>query len=209
VTRVGAVVLAAGGSSRMGRPKQLLPFHGRTLLRHTAEVAVAAVGGPVVVVLGNRASELALQLDGLPVFVVENAAWSQGPGTSVRAGMRVIDEHYDVDAVVFLLCDQPFVDVVQIGLLLEVWRESGLPMGASGYSETVGVPAVFACECFPALHAIEASAGAKQLLVQRPDAVTVVPFPAGAVDLDTPEDYERLRTTSPVFHPEEPHVPRQ
>jgi molybdenum cofactor cytidylyltransferase len=188
VSRVAAVVLAAGGSSRMGQPKQLLPFRGRSLLQHAAEVARDAGCDPVVVVLGANADRLRAELDGRAVTVAENPDWGDGPGTSVRTGAAAA-EAAGTDAIVFLLCDQPLVDAEHVVRLIAAQRESGKPMAASGYSGTTGVPAVFARECFADLRALARAAGAKQLLARRPDAVAVVPFPAGAVDLDTPEDY--------------------
>lgn len=203
---VAVVVLAAGGSSRMGRPKQLLPWHGRTLLRHAVEVACGSTHGPVVVVLGHGAAELAPEMDGLRVHVVENANWERGPGTSVRAGAILVESLSEVEAAVFLLCDQPLVDEAHVGRLIAAWRESGRSMAASGYAGTAGVPALFDRGCFPALRGLEPTAGARQLLACRPYAVAVVPFPAGAIDLDTPEDYERLQRDSPG-PTEVPHAP--
>ena len=188
-----AVVLAAGGSSRMGRPKQLLPFRGRTLLRHAAEVAVAAGGDPVVVVLGAAADRLRGELDGLPVTAVTNPDWQQGPGTSVRAGVAALPD--GVTAVVVLLADQPFVTADDLRALIAARLASGLPMAASAYGGAVGVPAVFARACFPDLLALDPAAGAKKLLSRHPDRVAVVPLAAGALDLDTPADYERWAET--------------
>jgi molybdenum cofactor cytidylyltransferase len=189
--RVAVAVLAAGGSSRMGRPKQLLPFGGRSLLRHAAEVAVAAECGPVVVVLGAGADRLRQELDGLPVEVIVNSEWELGPGTSIRAAVETIEPNTEVDAVVFLACDQPLVDAAHIRRLIAAREVTGLPTAASGYAGTLGVPALFARELFADLRALHPAAGAKQLLARQSDAVAVVPFPDGAIDLDTPEDYQR------------------
>src|SRR5947199_10199355 len=104
MNRVAVAVLAAGGSTRMGRPKQLLPFGGRSLLRHAAEAAVAAECGPVVVILGAGADRLRPELDGLPVAVAVNPEWELGPGTSVRAAVGAVELAAEVGAIVFLLC---------------------------------------------------------------------------------------------------------
>jgi molybdenum cofactor cytidylyltransferase len=197
VSNVAAVVLAAGGSTRMGRPKQLLPWDGRTLLRHAVEVAGEAGCDPVVVVLGAAADRLRPELDGLPVTVVENPVWEQGPGSSVRVGLTAVGP---ADAVVFLVCDQPLVDAAHVRRLIVAERTTGRPMAASQYEDTLGVPALFARECIADLRALPPGAGARQLLARRPEAVAVVPFPAGAIDLDTPADYERLVREQPHGH---------
>jgi len=197
VSGVAAVVLAAGGSTRMGRPKPLLPWGGRSLLRHAVGVALDAGCEPVVVVLGAAADRLRAELDGIPVVTAENPDWELGPGTSVRAGVDAVGP---ADAVVFLACDQPLVDAVHVRRLIDARRASGRPMAASEYAGSAGVPALFARECFPDLRALPAGSGAKQLLARRPDLVAVVPFPAGTVDLDTPEDYERFTREQPHGH---------
>lgn len=194
---VAAVILAAGGSTRMGRPKQLLPWNGRSLLRHTVNVAREAGCEPVIVVLGAAADRLRPELSGLPVTVTENPEWEEGPGTSIRAGLTPVGS---ADAVVFLACDQPLVDAAHVRRLIDAHRMTGRPMAASGYADSAGVPALFARECFPDLRSLPAESGAKQLFARRPDALAIVPFPAGAVDLDTPEDYERFTREQPHGH---------
>lgn len=194
MTRVAAVILAAGGSSRMGRPKQLLPYRGQSLLRRAAAVAGSAGCDPVAIVLGAGSDRLRPELAGANLTVIENPEWADGPGTSVRAGVRAV---WAADAVVFLVCDQPLVNACHVRRLIDVWRSTGLPMAASGYAGTVGVPAVFARDCFAALESLPAAAGAKQLLARQPGQVAIVPFPAGEVDLDTPDDYERLIAVEP------------
>ena len=206
MNRVAVAVLAAGGSSRMGRPKQLLPFHGRSLLRHMAEVALAADSGPVVVVLGAEVERLRPELDALPVEVIVNREWELGPGMSVRAAVGAVAANADVGAIVFLLCDQPLVSAEHIRQLVEASRTTGFPMVASGYAGTLGVPALFARECFPELRALGPTGGAKQLLACRPEAVAVVPFPGGEIDLDKPEEYARWVARAPASA-EELHAP--
>jgi molybdenum cofactor cytidylyltransferase len=191
VTQVAAVVLAAGGSTRMGRPKQLLPWRGRSLLRHAVDVACDAGCTPVVVVVGAAAEGLHAELVGLPVVVVENRNWEQGPGTSVRVGLSAIGP---ADAVVFLVCDQPFVGADHVRRLIDFHTATGQPMAASEYAHSIGVPALFAREYFPELAALAPDAGAKQVLTRHREQVAPVPFPAAECDIDTPADYERLTT---------------
>ena len=193
---VAAVILAAGGSTRMGRPKALLPVSGVSLLRRAVAAAVGC--DPVVVVLGAAADRVRPELDGLAVTAVENPDWEQGPGTSIRVGVRAAG---DADAAVFLACDQPLVDAAHICRLITAYRTGGRPMAASGYAGTVGVPAIFDRNCFPNLCALDPGAGAKKLLLLRADDVTVVPFPAGAIDLDSPDEYERFVTAEALIDP--------
>jgi len=191
MTRVAAVVLAAGGSSRMGRPKQLLLFRGQSLLRKAADTGLRSGCDPVVIVLGANAEQLQSELMGMPVMVADNPSWQQGPGTSVRVGLAMAAT---ADAIVFLTCDQPFVDASHVRDLIAIHETTGRPMAASGYGQSVGMPALFARQCFAELGDIAPEAGAKQVLTRHPDLVAVVPFPAGEIDLDTPADYARWIT---------------
>ncbi|MDB5312399.1 MAG: 4-diphosphocytidyl-2C-methyl-D-erythritol synthase [Gemmataceae bacterium] len=191
VNPVAVVVLAAGGSSRMGRPKQLLPFCGRSLLRHSTRVALDAACGPVFVVLGARADQFVQEISGLPVTVVVNPDWERGPGTSVRAGVEAVEADPGTWALVVTVCDQPLVSGLDIRRLIEAGQGTGRPMAAAEYSGSIGVPAFFARSCFSDLRGLEPAACAKRLLARRPDEVAVVTLPTAAIDLDTPDDYKR------------------
>lgn len=189
---VGLILLAAGGSTRMGRPKQLLPYEGRTLLRRAAEVAIESGCDPVVVVLGHEATKMRRELDGLPVHIEVNEDWEKGMGGSIRRGLRAVLGDRSVDAVAVMLCDQPHVTPAVLRELIERWGQSGKPVCASAYGKTVGPPCIFAASEFSRLAAIPEQQGAKQVIVSAP-AVERVPFDAGLTDVDTPADYERLR----------------
>src|SRR5579862_9316092 len=107
---IGAIILAAGGSMRMGRPKQLLQFRGQSFLRRAATVAIDAKCNPVVVVVGNDAAAMLAELTSLPVHPIENPDWQRGIGTSIRAGVRkLLDLQPDMIATFIHLCDQPLV----------------------------------------------------------------------------------------------------
>jgi molybdenum cofactor cytidylyltransferase len=189
----GLVLLAAGASTRMGRPKQLLAFRGRTLLRGAAEGALASLCHPVVVVLGANAETIHPELHGLPLETVVNDAWAEGMGSSVRAGIAALEAVADVDSAVVMLCDQPFVTAGVIDRLVAAHARTGRPIAASEYEEALGVPALFHRSLFPALRALPGSAGARQLIARHPRSeVARVPLAHGAVDVDTPSDYGRL-----------------
>ncbi|GAA4380330.1 nucleotidyltransferase family protein [Hymenobacter koreensis] len=181
----------------MGRPKQLLPYQGRTLVRHAAETALAAGCAPVVVVTGALHDELAAELRGLPVRLVQNKVWAAGMGTSIGVGVQAVEELApDAAAVLLLLSDQPLVTTDFLRQLLQAWQQSGLPV-ATGYADTVGVPAVFGRMVWPQLLALPAEAGAKPLLQRLGDELGVVLFAAAATDVDTPEQYAALLAHAP------------
>ncbi len=189
--RVGGVVLAAGGSSRLGRPKQLLLHEGRTLVRRAAEAAVGAGCEPVVVVLGAHGEAVAGELADLPVRTVDNPEWREGMGGSLRVGVRALPE---VDAVLVLLCDQLRVDAAHLKALMDTFTRTHAPIVASGYEGARGVPALFSRALLPELEALEADQGARKVIVRDPTRVVEVPLPGGGEDVDTAADLSRLST---------------
>ena len=193
---VGAVVLAAGGSTRLGSPKQLLEYGGRSLLRRAAEAALGAGCRPVVVVLGSSAEGLKNQLAGLEAHVVVNPAWGRGMGTSVRLGIETLDALAPgVDGALLTLCDQPLVGPGALASLLDAFRHADPPgavIAAALYDGTTGVPAVFGRAHFDELRAVPDGAGAKPVLSRHRLSVIQVPMPEAAADIDTREQYERF-----------------
>jgi molybdenum cofactor cytidylyltransferase len=190
---VAVVLLAAGASTRMGRPKQLLPYAGSTLLRHAVETAIASKCSPVIVVLGAEADACRGELSGLPVDCVENPNCAQGIGTSIHAGLSAVPT--TVGAVVLTVCDQPLVTGEHIDALVDSYL-AGAAIVASAYAGTIGVPALFSRAYFGGLARLGPTEGAKRLLTKHAAAVYAVDFEAGAVDIDTKADYRR-RAPSP------------
>ena len=187
---VAAVILAAGGSSRFGRPKQLLTFEGEPLVRRAARAAAEAGCDPVIVVVGELVDTIRDELQSISTLVVENSEWQRGLGTSIRRGLREVGD--SIDAAALLTCDQPLVDKTLIAELIAAHEKTRKPIAASSYANTLGVPALFGRSCFPALLALPDHSGAKTLLTSRPNDVAAVAFEQGAIDIDTPEDFARL-----------------
>src|SRR5881396_1541800 len=133
----GALILAAGASTRFGEPKQFLELEGETLLRRVAKAAHEAGCAPIVVVAGDSTEPVRAELHNLPATVVENAEWRCGIGTSIKCGLEHLRSA--VSAIVILACDQPFVSAEIIRKL----RDEDRPIVASGYADTVGIPALF------------------------------------------------------------------
>jgi molybdenum cofactor cytidylyltransferase len=196
------VLLAAGNSSRMGTPKQLLEYGGRPLLRHAAETALASQAGRLVVVLGARAPELRPALDGLPAEIVENSLWHQGMGTSIRAGILAA-ARFDPAGAILALADQPLVDLRTYNRLIEARFRASQPIVASQYAGTVGVPALFATEFFPVLAALPPDQGCKGVILGNLGRSLLLPCPEAETDIDTPRDYALVgQAFRPVRRPE-------
>lgn len=196
--KVGVVLLAAGGSSRLGRPKQLLVHQGKTLVRRAAEAAVEAACGPVVVVLGARAEAVTAELSGLPVHAVHNADWAAGMGSSLRQGLRAlqaeapVEAGTPVDGALLMLCDQLRVDASHLRALVEAFTRTQAPIVASGYEGTRGVPALFSHALFPELEALAPDQGARGVIAREPSRVVEVALSGGGEDVDTAADLSRL-----------------
>lgn len=199
---VGAVILAAGGSGRFGQPKQLLSWQGESLVRRALRSASEAGCAPVTVVAGEARDRIEKELRGSSAAVVENPAWKRGVGTSIRCGLLHLRSSWpEPNAVVLLACDQPFVDPSVIQSLIAEWENSRKPMVACSYAGTLGIPALFDRACFEELLALPDDSGAKALIESRPDDVASVEFEKGAIDIDTPADFERLRSETVRFDP--------
>jgi molybdenum cofactor cytidylyltransferase len=190
---VGLILLAAGGSTRLGRPKQLLSYHNRTLLRHAAETALASQCRPIVVVLGAQAGQMRPELAGLEVQVTENPHWEQGMGASIRVGLTALETiSPNLEGIVVMLCDQPLLTAEFLDSLVQTHRDTRCPLVVSEYADTHGVPAFFSRALFLELHALTGTQGAKQIIMRHASDTMVLPFSAGTFDVDTESDYERL-----------------
>jgi molybdenum cofactor cytidylyltransferase len=187
-----AVILAAGPSRRMSEPKQLLKLAGQSLLRRAASTALSSSCKPVIVVLGAHADEFKRELNHLDVLIEENPVWMNGIGASVRCGIEAARRR-NVDSAVLMLCDQPLVTWQLIDQLVATHRRTGAAIVACEYADTVGVPALFSRAVFDELTSMGGNTGAKQVITRNADRVVRVPFPPAALDIDTPEDFARLR----------------
>lgn len=191
---VGVIILAAGASSRMGQPKQTLSYQGKPLLARIIETALETDCGPVVVVTGANTNLIAPIAAAYPVQTAFNSAWAEGMNTSIRVGLNAVQDFAEnLDAVLIATCDQPFVSAALFRRLVQVYAETGKPIVTSEYAGTRGVPALFDRTLFAELQNLPAGAGAGRLIArQSSEQIAAVPFPEGAIDMDTPEDFARL-----------------
>ena len=186
------IVLAAGGSTRLGHPKQLLSHKGRPLLRRAADVAVQAATGPVVVVLGAQADLLRGQVSRLMLEVIVNRDWRDGIATSIHAGLAALGRDRQPDAALLMTCDQPHVSADLLRRLIDTYGDTRPPVVACAYAGTLGTPALFDRSLFGELWLLTGDHGAKQVIERHQSGAVRVAFDNGAVDIDTAEDVARL-----------------
>jgi len=187
---VSGVILAAGAASRMGQPKLLLQWKGEPLICHAARTALQAGLDPVVVVTGSYAAKMQAALAGLSVRLVHNPDWQTGQSTSVRAGLAALPDH--IQAVIFLLGDQPFVTAGLLLALVNTYARTRPTILAPFVGEKRANPVLFDRSIFPALGKLQGDAGARSIFAQYPP--TPMPWPDERLlfDVDTPGDYQRL-----------------
>lgn len=199
--RIGAVVLAAGASTRFGSPKQLLTLDGLPLVRRAASAAVDAGAYPVVVVIGADATLVAPALSGLKsVRTVVNHNWASGLASSLVTGLHSLFDGATLDGVLVTLADQPHVDAAALRILLAVFGSENRIVAAT-YQNTIGVPAVFGREHVAGLMNLTGDTGAGQWLRSHASEVKCIPLGDAALDIDTPSDVVRLETGGLLLAP--------
>lgn len=189
MSKIGSIILAAGSSSRLGKPKQLLNHSGQSLIRRSIQVAQAITDMPLVV-LGANYQEVSKEIRPLQIRDVFNLNWNKGMGNSIKFGIQEINRlQPDIDAVIIMVCDQPFAGPELLQQLVTAYRK-GNKIVAASYRDTAGVPVLFDRTYFKELLKIDDQAGAKMLL--RKYQVATVPFPQGYIDIDTPADWQNF-----------------
>lgn len=183
--KVAGVVLAAGGSSRLGEPKQLVHLGGITLLERAVAVMLEAACDPVVVVLGASAARISAECDLSRAWVVVNAGWTEGMGSSIRAGMELVTGFRDVSGAVVMTCDMPAVTASHLRLVME----GGTEIVSSRYAGRNGVPAYFPRASFAGLLELRGDMGARELL----QGSSAAELEGGELDIDTQDGVERVR----------------
>lgn len=189
--KIAGLLLAAGGSSRLGRPKQLLEIEGKTLVRRAAEALIEAGCSPILVVLGSEFEGSRKQLEGLPVEVIENPDWPSGMSTSIVAGVgHLVEIEPSCAAVLITVCDQPFVTGSHLRRFVEEFYATRKSMIAAEYNGVTGVPAIFDRSRFDDLRDLRGDKGARELI--RNSSAASIPLSEAGVDIDTAADAERF-----------------
>jgi molybdenum cofactor cytidylyltransferase len=187
------IILAAGKSNRLGSPKQLLQYKGKGLLQNAVEAALKTNNNSVIVITGANASLIDIELIDSPVNQVFNENWEDGMASSILCGLTYAESILpDLEAVLFMACDQPFVDGDLLNNIIEKQKETGAPITACVYEEVTGIPAIFHKSIFPELKTLEGDNGAKRIIMNHPDKTVTLSFQQGKIDIDTKADYENL-----------------
>ena len=190
----GIIILAGGASSRLGQPKQLLRYHGKTLLDHSVNEAANAKADAVVVVLGKNADLFKDEIDKENVRVVVNRDWAEGMASSVRLGLdTLLNSKPYIDAVIFMVCDQPHISSLVLDELITTQQKTTKQIVTCNYGESIGPPALFHKKYFRELMELKGDIGARIIIQQNMSDVATVLFPEGKIDIDTKEDYEALK----------------
>jgi molybdenum cofactor cytidylyltransferase len=189
----GIILLAAGQSARLGKPKQLLKYKGKTLLEHSLQIANETQLKPIVTVLGANLDLLKETIQPINTNIVINQQWSEGMASSIRCGMEeFIRISPTIAGVIIMVCDQPYVTPKLLTDLVEKHAHSSKPIIASIYNSNIGTPALFDKTIFALLLSLKGDSGAKKIMKSNPDWVETVDFPFGEIDIDTNLDYDLL-----------------
>ena len=191
---VAAIILAAGESRRLGRPKQLLIYRGETLMDRAIRVATEAGALPVLAVLGAHFGTIRGSIQSPNAIPVHNDRWRQGMGSSIETGMRALAVCApDATAVLLMSCDQPRLTADHLRALIGGFASTESPViVASSYAGVCGVPAVYPRETFAQLRALSGDKGARSIIERAPCPVMAIEFEGGEVDIDLPEDLAKL-----------------
>ena len=193
-TPIPAIILAAGASSRLGQPKQLVRYNGETLIERAIRIARDSGAAPVIVVLGAHHAQISAVIRLDHETAIFNPFWAAGIASSIHAGLDAIDQHAPASRGALILpCDQLRLSADHLRALLSAFAAQTEPsIAASTYAGALGIPAVFPRAVFPELLALQGDKGARELLLNPLCSVIEVPFAGGEIDLDRPADLDLL-----------------
>lgn len=184
------IILAAGNSSRLGLPKQLLQSKNKSFLRLIAEMALEVRPLEVVTVLGFASDRMKQELQELSIRVAVNHEWTEGIASSIRVGVNAVDPQ--AEGALICLCDQPAVTSNLLSKLISLCSNEK-PIAATEYNQILGVPACFSRSVFQELLLLQGDEGAKRVIGKNRSRVAAHSFPQASIDIDTLEDYQKQR----------------
>jgi len=198
--KIGVIILAAGSSSRLGYPKQLVEFKGISLLQHSIDVAESLEFDTKILVLGAKEDEINKKINRRNFEVVINENWEEGMSTSIRKGIsEALKLEKELEHILMLLSDQPLVTKDMLEELIRIQLDSNKQATFSGYAGDIGVPAIFSSEIFSELKKLKGDQGAKKLIYDTDFQYGTVQFENGNFDVDTTADVELLKRMEEKF----------
>jgi molybdenum cofactor cytidylyltransferase len=186
------IILAAGESIRLGQPKQLLRYKGKTLIRHVIDEAMLTER-KVGVVIGANDAAIRKELKTLEIDLLFNLEWKTGMASSIKRG---VIQYPDAENFILCLCDQPYVSANLFRRLMAKKKAGNKKIVASAYEQTLGTPVLFDNKYFGELRNLKGNEGTKKLLAGHSEEVAQVIFDGGEIDIDNIIDYEKLSDTS-------------
>ncbi|WP_276363217.1 nucleotidyltransferase family protein [Daejeonella sp. H1SJ63] len=190
---IAIIILAAGRSSRLGSPKQLLEYRGTSLLQHSIDAATGSMASSVIIILGSDKENIEKQLNREQIIITENPDWESGMASSIRCGINeILNSFSKTDAAIIMVCDQPYVSSDLLNELILAHQTSGKAIIASSYDNILGTPALFHKSMFHELMALKGDKGARVLFNKFHDQTGSIDFKDGRIDIDTSENYKNL-----------------
>ena len=190
---VSSIILAAGKSERMGRPKQLMPFGTSTIMEQTIDNLLHSNVNDIIVVLGYKAEEVREKIGDRPVKITVNRDYQRGLSTSIVAGLKLVDEN--AQAIMIALADQPVIDSKTINRLIKEFNSHDKGIAIPIYQGERGHPVIFSMRYEEELLGLKGDIGGRQIIEEHPDDVLEVAVASGGIniDIDTESDYVRAR----------------
>jgi len=189
----GIIILAAGNSSRLGQPKQLLAYQGKTLLEIVTDAARQSSANPIIVVLGSHAEDILKEVNLAGIHHIVNDSWEKGMSSSIALGLiEALKLQPALENVIITVSDQAFLNPEILEALITKQKTSGKNIVACSYGQTTGSPALFNKKYFGQLMALNGDKGAKTILEQYPEDTETITFELGHIDIDTEKDYYNL-----------------
>lgn len=177
----------------MGQPKQLLLYQGKTLIERAVDTTLSLPFEGIWLVLGAYFKEIREKIQSSKVFILQNTRWEEGMASSLKMGLsEALKEHPPLEGVLFLLCDQLHLTRDHLEKIMEAHQKTGKALVASSYEGIPGVPTLITRPFFPEILALQGDQGARKILRKNRDILCEVAFPAGKVDIDSPEDLKNL-----------------
>lgn len=189
----GAMILAAGEASRMGKAKMLLPYKDKTILEKIVEEVLALDPNMLTIVTGHYHQEISTILQAPKVMLVYNEGYQHGMSSSIQAGLTAMQQQCpDLQFLFILVADQPFLNQALLRKMIQLHTETQKGLVAANYQGIAGTPLFLSAKYFEELFQLKGDKGARAILHQYPDDLATIDFEMGELDIDTAADYERF-----------------